>query len=81
VGKLYNVVAKRAAERIHRELGADHAEVKVVSQIGSPVTEPKAVDVDATVRDEAAMRAIVDEELEDIESLTEELVEGTVSLF
>ena len=81
VGKLYNLVATNAAERVHRTLGADHTEVKLLSQIGTPVTDPIAIDVDTTARDDEAIRRIVGSELDTIESLTRDLVAGDVSLF
>lgn len=81
VGKLYNIVATRAADRIHRELDAEHVEVKLASQIGTPITEPEAVDIDSTARDRDAMERIVTEELERYESLTESLVAGDIALF
>jgi S-adenosylmethionine synthetase len=81
VGKLYNLVATNAAERVHRTLGADHTEVKLLSQIGTPVTDPIAIDVDTTARDDEAIRRIVGSELDTIESLTHDLVAGDVSLF
>jgi S-adenosylmethionine synthetase len=81
VGKLYNLVATNAAERVHRELGADHTEVKLLSRIGDPVTDPRAVDVDTTARDDEAVRRIVFEELDDLPSLTRDLVTGDVHVF
>ncbi|SFR65884.1 methionine adenosyltransferase [Halogeometricum rufum] len=81
VGKLYNVVATNAAERVHETLGADHTEVKLLSKIGDPVTEPMAVDIDTTARDDEAVRRVVEDELEETPSLTEALVAGQVPLF
>ncbi|QSG07269.1 methionine adenosyltransferase [Halapricum desulfuricans] len=81
VGKLYNLIATSAAERIHRELGADHAEVKLLSQIGQPVARPLAIDVDTTTRDDEAVRSIVFGELEDVASLTRDLVAGETDVF
>lgn len=81
VGKLYNLVATRTAQRIHRDLGADHTEVKLLSQIGKPVTKPLAVDIDTTARDDAEIRRIATAEIEDIESLTQELVDGDIPVF
>lgn len=81
VGKLYNLVATNAAERIHQTLGAAHTEVKLLSQIGTPVTEPLAVDVDTTTRDDEEVRRIITSELETIDSLTHDLVAGDVQLF
>lgn len=81
VGKLYNLVATSAAERIHQTLGATHTEVKLLSQIGTPVTEPVAVDVDTTAREDEEIRHIIYSELKDIETLTRELVAGDIQLF
>ncbi|MGM0592475.1 MAG: methionine adenosyltransferase [Halobacteriota archaeon] len=81
VGKLYNLVATRAAERVHRELGADHTEVKLLSQIGRPVTEPLAVDIVTTADEDDELRRLVDAELDTIGSLTSELLAGDVAVF
>ncbi|WP_318570676.1 methionine adenosyltransferase [Salinigranum marinum] len=81
VGKLYNLVATNAAKRIHQTLGAAHTEVKLLSQIGTSVTEPVAVDVDTTARDDEEIRRIITAELETIDSLTRDLVTGDVQLF
>jgi len=81
VGKLYNLVATNAAERIHQTLGAEYAAVKLLSQIGRPVTEPVAVDVDTTARADDAVRRLVREELDALDSLADDLVAGDVQLF
>lgn len=81
VGKLYNLVARNAAEEIHRTLGADYAEVKLLSQIGAPVTEPMAIDVDTTARDDREVRRLVTDELDALESLSQRLLDGDVTLF
>ena len=81
VGKLYNLVATNAAERIHQTLEAEHTEVKLLSQIGMPVSEPLAIDVDTTARDDDEVRRLVTAELDDIESLTNDLVAGDVAVF
>jgi len=81
VGKLYNLVATNAAERIHRELGAEHAELKILTQIGQPVARPLVVDVDTTVHEDDEVRHIVTDELNDVESLTRNLVDGEPTVF
>ena len=81
VGKLYNLVATNAAERIHRELGAEHTEVKLLSQIGQPVTQPLAVDIDTAARDDDEVQRIVTNELRDVASLTRDLVDGDSTVF
>jgi S-adenosylmethionine synthetase len=81
VGKLYNLVATNAAERIEAERDAEFARVSLLSRIGAPVTEPRAVDVETTTRNDDGVRRIVREELEAIESLTDDLVAGDVPVF
>lgn len=81
VGKLYNVVATRAANRIVDKLSADFAEVLLLSEIGMPITQPDAVDVRTTVREYDAVDAIIRDEIGRIDGVTEQIVEGTVELF
>ncbi|TMT86736.1 methionine adenosyltransferase [Haloterrigena sp. H1] len=81
VGKLYNLVARNAADRINRELGAEYTEVKLLSQIGAPITAPQAIDVETTACDDEAIRQLVTAELEDLDELTHDIVAGDVQLF
>lgn len=81
VGKLYNIVATNAAERINRELDAAYTGVKLLSQIGAPVTDPQAIDVETTARDDDELRRLVAAELEDLDELTHDIVAGDVQLF
>jgi S-adenosylmethionine synthetase len=81
VGKLYNVLARRAAERISDEDDADgYAEVSLLSEIGRRVYEPACVEVVTTASEDAAVRAVRDE-LGRLDELTEEVIEGDVRLF
>lgn len=81
VGKLYSVVARRAAERLVAE-GAGQAEVVLVSRIGQPISEPWL----AAVRTlepmppkliEAGLREL----LGNLPRVTEAILEGAVTLF
>ncbi|RZV10641.1 methionine adenosyltransferase [Natrinema hispanicum] len=81
VGKLYNIVATNAAERINQELDAEYTGIKLLSQIGAPVTDPQAIDVETTARDDDELRRLVAAELEGIDSLAREIVAGDVQLF
>ena len=89
VGKLYNVLAQRIANKIAEEVkGVREVYVMLVSQIGKPITEPqiaylqvlpeKDVDFNA-VRYEA--EAITEQMLDRITELTKEFVEGRVRVF
>ncbi|MGM0388629.1 MAG: methionine adenosyltransferase [Natrinema limicola] len=81
VGKLYNIVATKAAERVNQELDAEYTGVKLLSQIGAPVAEPQAIDVETTARDDDELRRLVAAELEGIDSLSCDIVAGDVQLF
>lgn len=80
VGKLYNIVAQRLAERLSDETG-DHAEVHLVSLTGQRLDQPWRVlvrlsDGDADVD---KVQALVADALAEFPALTDELVtEGIV---
>ncbi|WP_054854041.1 methionine adenosyltransferase [Vulcanisaeta distributa] len=91
IGKLYNVLANKIAERIYGEVkGLKEVYVYLLSQIGKPINEPPlvanvevlpepGVTLSGEVRNE--IDGIVNEELDNITSLTELVVKSKVSLF
>jgi len=91
VGKIYNVLASRIAERVYRELGGDVLEVYVelLSQIGRPINDPLSASLKfvpspgATLSPELLREAesIAAEELDNVKQLTQLFVEGKVQLF
>ena len=88
VGKLYNVAARKMAERIYASVrGIKEVYVTMVSQIGRPITEPLIVHIDVVPEDTISssarsdIEAIVDEEVEAMPKLTEEFIRGSVTLF
>jgi S-adenosylmethionine synthetase len=88
VGKIYNVVAQRIADKIYKQV-KDVVEVyvEIVSQIGRPINEPKILNVEiikegeltGEVRNE--IDAIAKEELSRITHVTELILRGEVSLY
>ncbi len=81
VGKLYSVVARRAAQALVDE-GALEAEVVLVSRIGQPIASPWLVGVRTRVplpprRAEEIVRA----SLQDLPSITERLLLGEIALW
>ncbi|WP_054841976.1 methionine adenosyltransferase [Vulcanisaeta distributa] len=90
IGKLYNVLANKIAERIYSEVkGLREVYVYLLSQIGKPINEPLVANVEvlpepgATLSGEVRneIDGIVNEELDNITSLTELVVKSKVSLF
>jgi S-adenosylmethionine synthetase len=82
VGKIYNVVASRAAEEIAEIEGVKEAYVTLVSRIGAPLTEPllRAVEIRGDLRPggkvERRIEAVIDLHLEGIGDLVEDFVAG-----
>jgi S-adenosylmethionine synthetase len=89
VGKLYNVLAYRIAERIVKEVPkVREAYVELLSQIGKPIDSPQIANVSLLLENpelygslRSDVESIVAEELHNITSLTSQIVEGKVRLF
>lgn len=79
VGKIYNLLADRAAKKVYRETG-EFAQVKLLSQIGQPIDNPKAIDIETTGR-EQEVREIVESEVGKAERIADEVIEGEVDTF
>ncbi|MEZ4307272.1 MAG: methionine adenosyltransferase [Polyangiaceae bacterium] len=88
-GKLYSVLAERAAIRLCTERPEiDAAEVVLVSRIGAPVSDPQLADIAVTMRStslplpsEAEVRPIVASTLGALGPLCEDLLSGRVHVF
>jgi len=90
VGKIYNVLAFEASQRIAKELEGRVREVwiRIVSQIGKPVDEPQAATAQAIPakgtplsKIKGDIEGILDEGLADIASITKRIVKGEVRVF
>ncbi len=89
VGKIYNVAARDAAERIYREVkGVEEVYVKIVSQIGRPIDDPLIADVKVkpesgriTADMESEIKAIMDEVLSGITRYTEKFLKGEITVY
>lgn len=65
VGKLYNIVARKIAERIYREVGkVDEVYVRIMSQIGRPIDKPFVISIQYTSLDELDDRSFAYEAAE-----------------
>lgn len=90
VGKIYNVLARKISFRIYEEVdGIKEVYVKMLSQIGKPITEPQAIHVqyfsntNNVAAIEAKIKKIIQEELtiDRMKALTMEILEGKHVLF
>ncbi len=84
VGKIYNVLSFKIANRVVDEVGGvDDVVVRILSQIGRRIDYPKiaSVDVWGSGYDEDRIRKIVDEELATITEITKEIIEGKHRLY
>ncbi len=89
IGKIYNVVARNIAERIHAQVkGVAEATVELVSQIGKPISEPLVVNVELAVEHgditgevRGEVEGLVAEELRRMPSITRAILEGGITLF
>ena len=90
VGKLYNILANQVADDIVKLGRGDIVEVhtRILSQIGRPIDDPQAASANVIYADnvnagkyEKDIRALYDERLSKITDLTEEIVNGRVTVF
>jgi len=87
VGKIYNVMAQKAAADIAEMEGVSEAYVTLVSKIGSPISQPllRGVQIcgemELTAAVEARVNSILDWHLESADDLVEQFVEGRLTLF
>ena len=89
VGKLYNVLADRIAAGLVRDApGIRGASCLLVSQIGRPVDEPRAADIELVLADAARIddvRSLVEqkvrEQLGNLRELRDEILQGRVALY
>lgn len=89
VGKLYNVLADRIAAGLVRDApGIRGASCLLVSQIGRPVDEPRAADIELVLADAVHIddvRSLVErkvrEQLGNLRELRDEILQGRVALY
>ena len=87
VGKIYNVMAQKAAADIAEMEGVSEAYVTLVSKIGSPISQPllRGVQIcgemELTAAVEAKVNSILDWHMESADDLVEQFVEGKLTLF
>lgn len=89
VGKLYNIVAQQIAESLVQELDEiREAYCYLVSQIGSPISEPQVMDVRLYMHEGVTMdvirsqvKAIVHDKLSNMAQIRQQLVAGEIHVY
>ncbi|MFW6037953.1 MAG: methionine adenosyltransferase [Candidatus Saliniplasma sp.] len=90
VGKLYNIASKLIAEDICDEVGDSIHDVfvRLVSQIGKPISKPQAASIQLVVPEEndyskelEIAEAITEKHLENIHDITDMVLNGEITVF
>jgi len=88
VGKIYNLLSHEIADHVYREVGGiREVTVWLCSQIGKPIDRPLIAEAQLILEPEALFEdirdsvvAVIDRELEDIQSFTHRLARGELSV-
>ncbi len=88
-GKIYNVLAQRAADKIVAEVkGVKEVYVRLLSRIGSPIDQPQVCSSAVVLEPGVSLSnvngeisSLLNEELANITSLTPLIIDGKVTLF
>lgn len=90
VGKIYNIVARRIAEKIYESIdGLKDVYVEILSQIGKPIDQPLMASIKVIPANKSdlpghivsEMISIADEELANITKITMQILDGRVTIY
>lgn len=84
VGKIYNIMAFRIAEKIYESLKADEVYVRLLSQIGTPINKPAVADVWINSKnkfDKNKIKGVVYENLQEINKVADLVINRKVKVF
>ncbi|RLF52061.1 MAG: methionine adenosyltransferase [Thermoplasmata archaeon] len=82
VGKLYNITATRIANDVVKTYDVEEAYVKMLSQIGRPISDPLVVGISIVGgKVDSGVEEIVKEHLENIGKIKEEILAGKINVF
>jgi len=92
IGKIYNIMSKLIADDVAKNVGGDaEIRVRILSQIGKPISEPLAASVDIVTVDadnnpklpkwKAEAEAIATDWFDNIDKVTELIISGSVRTF
>ncbi len=88
VGKIYNVIAFKLANKIYSEVnGVKEVYVKILSQIGKPIDQPLVLNIKMLPEKELTnemiyeAESIADSEISNITKITFDIIKGSATLF
>ncbi|NLV06307.1 methionine adenosyltransferase [Haloarcula rubripromontorii] len=89
IGKIYNLLSTEIAQSVANEVdGIRQVQMRLLSQIGSPIDEPHVADATVVTEDgiavgdvESEIQATIDDELADVTDITRQVIEGNLSTF
>jgi len=89
IGKIYNLLSTEIANSVVDEVeGIKQVQIRLLSQIGSPIDQPHVADANLVTEDGVTItdidddvRAAIDDELADVTSVTRRVIEGELSTF
>ena len=89
IGKIYNLLSTEVAKSVVADVdGIRQLQIRLLSQIGSPIDEPHIADASVVTEDgvsvadiEAEVEAAIDAELADVTDITRRVIDGELSTF
>jgi S-adenosylmethionine synthetase len=89
IGKIYNLLSTEIAESVVDEVdGIKQLQVRLLSQIGSPIDDPHVADAEIVTEPGVAIedideevRTAIDDELADVTGITKQVIDGELSTF
>jgi S-adenosylmethionine synthetase len=89
IGKIYNLLSTEIAQSVASEVdGIRQVQMRLLSQIGSPIDEPHVADATVITQDGVAVgdvqsdiQAVIDDELADVTDVTRQVIDGNLSTF
>ncbi|MFB6223801.1 MAG: methionine adenosyltransferase [Haloarcula sp.] len=89
IGKIYNLLSTEIAQSVASEVDSiRQVQMRLLSQIGSPIDEPHVADATVVTEEgvavgdvKADIQAVIDDELADVTDITRQVIEGNLSTF
>ena len=89
VGKMYNLVSMRMAEDITKDVaGIKEVNIRILSQIGRPIDQPRAASIQLILEDGTSLDSIkpkveeiADKHLDEIKVITDLVIKGEICTF